>query len=286
MRSCLIKSRALWLCSFFCLLASVPTQAKTLIFESGQNSGSRTSAPQTEQVGQAESRVITTNSLVASSKTSAGNAAVSEMYFMVEQLKREVSELRGVVEEQAYRLQGFEEANKRRYKDLDQRLQKLSKPDPVERNTPKTGPTVKVEAQAKGIVPVESVTTVPPSDTQKKEYAKAYALVKGKRFDEAIDSLHDYIEKYPDGELTGNAYYWLGEVYLVLPQLEQAKQSFLIVVNSFPNHRKLADSVFKLAVTYDRLLDSDNSEKYLKKVQTKFPDSTAAKLAKNYKIAR
>lgn len=287
MRSYQIKSKAFWLCSFFCLSVSVSIEAKTLIFESGQNNTSNSTATQSGQPNQQTARVISTNSIAPSTAASPANAAVAEMYFMVEQLKREVSELRGVVEEQAYRLQGFEEASKRRYKDLDQRLQKLSKPGAETSGTPSSGGVVVAPvAEAKGIVPVKKAAAKPPSDAQKKEYARAYALVKEKRFEDAVDSLHSYIEKYPEGELTGNAYYWLGEVYLVLPQLEQAKQSFLIVVNSFPNHRKLADSVFKLAVTYDRLLDPDNSEKYLKMVQSKFPDSTAAKLAKNYKISR
>jgi TolA-binding protein len=41
-----------------------------------------------------------------------------------------------------------------------------------------------------------------------------------------------------------------------------------------------------LGVSYDRLQNPAKSEQYLNEVQLKFPESTAAKLAKSYKINR
>jgi len=125
-----------------------------------------------------------------------------------------------------------------------------------------------------------------PTVDQKREYQQAYDLIKNKNFEEAIKSLLLFIEHYPEGDLAGNAYYWLGEVYLVLPQLEEAKQAFSVVVSAFPMHRKAADALFKLGVSYDRLQDPARAEKYLNEVQLKFPKSTAAKIAKRYKINR
>lgn len=293
------KSKPFGLCSFFCpavfslVLVSAPLAAKTLIFESSQQGGEQTGGlQQSEQVIKPRAgKTISTTDLggaaPAKAQTSANSAtsnAVSQMYFMLETLKREVSELRAVVEEQSYRLQGFEEASKRRYKDIDARIQGLSATKPAVPAS--TSSSDASSAVTPAIVPAAAKPVVEVTAEQKQAYAKAYSLVKEKRFDDAVDALHAYIERYPDGELSGNAYYWLGEVYLVLPQLEQAKQSFLIVLNSFPEHRKLADSIFKLAVTYDRLQDPVNSEKYLKLVQSRFPNSTAAKLANSYKIAR
>lgn len=294
------KSKPFGLCSFFCptvfslALVASPVAAKTLIFESSQQASDASASTQPNQgpVGKNISTADVGGAARAQGNANAATAnAISQMYFMLETLKREVSELRAVVEEQSYRLQGFEEASKRRYKDVDARIQSLS--------THKSALSANKPAAAASATPSDSSSSVTPvivpaatqpvaevTAEQKQAYAKAYSLVKEKRFDDAVDALHGYIERYPEGELSGNAYYWLGEVYLVLPQLEQAKQSFLIVLNSFPGHRKLADSIFKLAVTYDRLQDPVNSEKYLKLVQSRFPNSTAAKLANSYKITR
>lgn len=313
------KSKAAWLCSFFCValaagVHSSAASAKTLIFEStgsqaqDRSESSNSVSPQ-RPASQPAPKVVSTTQLSAAAANANASAALSEMYFMVEQLKREVSELRSLVEEQNYRLEGFQEASKRRYTDLDQRLLTLSKSgvsqtgsagqvNTVQASTSQANSGVQPPVKSTTvIVPVQNGASVqntgpvknkvpPATEEEKKRYAQAYALVKERKFEESVDALHTFIEDYPNGELTGNAYYWLGEVYLVLPQLEQAKQSFLILISTFPDHRKLPDAIFKLAVAYDRLLDPVNSEKYLKKVQGDFPNSTAAKLAKNYKIAR
>ena len=270
--------------------------SKTLIFESN------TSSSQSTQANAATNSAVSTATASTSVSTAdlraqSNNNAASELYFMVEQLKREVLELRGLVEEQSYRLQMLEEGSKRRYQDLDQRVLELSKGMPSRAapaeplNGSRTGGAsseATIPADAPVIVPVSvaSEAVDEPSEEQKRAYASAYELVKQRQFDAAIDALHRYIEAYPEGDLSGNAYYWLGEVYLVVPKLEQAKQAFLIVVQDFAGHRKVSDALFKLAVTYDRMQAPAQSEKYLERVQREFPNSTAAKLAKNYKINR
>lgn len=230
----------------------------------------------------------------------------SEMFFIIEQLKQEVMQLRGLVEEKDYQLRQMQELSKDRYRDVDQRLQELArKLADLEKGQGSTlvsgGSSAKGAIAGTVVVPVAGVGEVVPvqgatavvaeigeeqTEEQKLAYQNAYNFVKNKNFPEAIDALHAYVEKYPEGDLTGNAFYWLGEVYLVLPKLEQAKQAFSIVVKTFPGHRKLPDAMYKLAVTMDRLQDPAGAEYYLKQVQQQFPDSTAAKLAGNYTISR
>ncbi len=124
------------------------------------------------------------------------------------------------------------------------------------------------------------------TDAERSAYNSAYGLVKEKKFKEAIKAFHEFIDAYPESRLAGNAYYWLGEVYLVLPQLEQAQQAFSIVVQAYQGHAKAADALYKLGVTLDRLEKPKESERYLLEVQKLYPDSTAARLAKSYKINR
>jgi tol-pal system protein YbgF len=230
---------------------------------------------------------------------------------MLEQLQQEVRYLRGMLEEQGNQIHRIKLNGKNRYRDIDSRVldlsKKLSGASSLESVSPigssLSTPVVPVAsigvddlgAEGQGLNNVKVIAAsakVPqassplPSEAQKREYQQAYGLIKDKNFEGAIKSLHLFIEHYPDGDLAGNAYYWLGEVYLVLPQLEQAKQAFSVVVSAFPRHRKAPDALFKLGVSYDRLQDPAKSEQYLNEVQLKFPESTAAKLAKSYKINR
>ena len=297
----------------FLLAESV--SSKTLIFQTKEPEKlptidySSTDAP-------AEKTVRKTKSKQASSPN-------SELFFMIEQLQQELGQVRSLVEEQANQIHHLKRNAKSRYLDLDSRVLNLSKklnskiPAKVSSATragspaaplssasavvsdiaPSIAPSV-VSAILPAVVPVVSggtdsamvakppVVAAEPTQEQKQAYQAAYALIKAKKYEEAVEAFHSFIEKFPEGNLTGNAYYWLGEVYLVLPQLEQAKQSFSIVVSAYPGHGKVADALFKLGVSYDRLQDPAKSEIYLNEVQKKFPKSTAAKLAKSYKINR
>ena len=298
MLALLISRKGLLLKSFFICIFSSAIGAKTLIFQS--NDANLQSEPASAEVGNNASVQI-----VSPPATAAVSSINSELFFLVEQLKQEVMMLRGLVEEQDYEIRQMQKLSKERYRDMDQRLQDLAKkvanadnvkaaPAPSQSSASAT-----VAGSANVVVPVAGVGEVVPvkppvasvgvaeqTEEQKVAYQSAYNYVRDKNFPEAIDALHAYVEKYPEGDLTGNAFYWLGEVYLVLPKLEQAKQAFSIVVKAFPGHRKLPDAIYKLAVTLDRLQDPAGAEQYLKQVQQQFPNSTAAKLAGNYTISR
>lgn len=286
--------KGLLLKSFFVLFVfSFELNAKTLIFQSNESSGSTSPVVQSDNAVESESQSRSPSSALPPVSSAPASNASSELFFMVEQLKQEVMMLRGLLEEQSFAMRQLQERSKDRYRDTDERIQSLVQKIAVlekaessvviQSNAPVASPSV-VNPVGPEVVAVNSV--VEETDEQKVAYQKAYNLVKEKNFPEAIDALHAYVEKYPEGDLTGNAFYWLGEVYLVLPKLEQARQAFTIVVKTFPGHRKLADSIYKLAVTYDRLQKPGEAELYLKQVQEQFPNSTAAKLAQNYKITR
>lgn len=290
--------------SFFVfMLGTSAASAKTLIFQSSGAKGQSAVAAE-EPVGGAS---VASPAVTAVPPVQANNAA-SEMFFIVEQLKQEVMQLRGTVEEQAYELRKIKRQSLERYTDIDQRIQGLVS-DVAKRPSSAVVPSSHPSDALVGGVAVGAATgvaangqptansatalggnVIPVSDVvtedEKVAYNAAYRYVKEKDFPKAVEALHGFVEKYPNGDLAGNAFYWLGEVYLVLPQLEQAKQAFSIVVKTFPGHRKLADAMYKLGVAYDRMHEPGQAEQYFKMVQKSFPQSTAAKLASSYKISR
>jgi len=210
----------------------------------------------------------------------------AEVYLLVQQLQQEVRELRGKVEELNYRVNQSSKQERERYLDLDRRLLELSKgvsKSPVVGGGGASITSSKTVDNTAAVTPQASASGVTESSQSvRASYNDAYDLIKQRRYDEAVTALHTFIKNNPNSDLTPNAYYWLGEVYLVLPKLEQARQSFIVVVGKYPEHRKAADALYKLGVTYHRLGNDDEATTYLEQTLEKYPDSSAANLAREY----
>ncbi|WP_413468720.1 tol-pal system protein YbgF [Marinobacter sp.] len=218
-----------------------------------------------------------TNQSEAQRKAS-GSQANAELFFMIEQLQGEVRRLQGEVEEQRYQLNRLAEQSKERYIDLDQRLLDVRK-QVESQPEPEPAQTAAAEAAAKP----EPKQYREPSEQERQAYQAIQKLIhEDKNYDAAIDALYEFISEYPEGDLTVNAYYWLGEVYLVKPQLEQAKQAFTIVATRYPDHRKAADAAYKLGITYDRLNDKDKARQQMRSVVEDYAGTKAAELAQAY----
>ncbi|MEX2474870.1 tol-pal system protein YbgF [Marinobacter sp.] len=217
-------------------------------------------------------------------RKNAGNSqANAELFYMIQQLQGEIRRLQGEVEEQRNLINRLTRQSRDRYIDLDQRILGLSEKvasgggsaTPSAANLPSSGseplqrPVTKVYRQ--------------PEREERQAYEQIQDLIhKDKNYDEAISQIYDFVDEYPEGDLSVNAYYWLGEVYLVKPQLEQAKQAFTIVATRYADHRKAPDAVYKLGVTLDRLDEKAEAEGRMESVVRNYPDSNAAKLAQKY----
>jgi len=85
---------------------------------------------------------------------------------------------------------------------------------------------------------------------------------------------------FPDSPYLANVHYWLGEIYLLQGQDEQARQSFALVVEQYPNHAKALDANFKLGKLYNELGDKKRARELLQRA-AQGTGATASK-AKSY----
>lgn len=206
------------------------------------------------------------------------SARLGELFHRLQVLQREVQELRGMVEEQAYQIDRLTKQQKQQYIDLDQRL-------------------VALRGGASGSAPGEATGTPAPgrrapsqpapasgssANSERDAYTGAFNLMKENKFEESADAFNQLITDFPNGQYTPNAFYWLGELYLVMDEVEQARQSFAQVLALYPEHNKVADALYKLGVVHHRLEDNERSLQYLNRVIAEHPDSTAAGLARTY----
>jgi len=222
-------------------------------------------------------------SALAQSSGGAGTSsqANAELFYMIQQLQSEVRRLQGNVEEQRHQIDRLTRQSRDRYIDLDQRILQLSA-DVAGLRQPASEPAGQDGSEGEN-APVEQREYRQPTAEERKDYAAIQTLIREeKKFNEAINGIYDFIDKYDEGDLTVNAYYWLGEVYLAESQLEQAKQAFTIVATRYADHRKAPDAVYKLGVTLDRQGETEEAVRRMETVVRNYPDSNAAALAKKY----
>ncbi len=203
----------------------------------------------------------------------------TEMYLELQRLQRDVMDLRGQMEEQAYQIKKLTKQRKDDYVNLDERISSLSGGKSEPRNSSRAerlteNPTAKTKAD------------LPSGDpaAEPKVYKAAYALVKNQEFDEALGAFDDFILLYPNGEYAPNAHYWLGELYLYKSDLPRAIEEFSVIVDDYPQHRKAPDAMFKLAKAHHVKGDIETARTLLNRVISDYQntDSRAPKLARDY----
>ena len=283
------------------LFIAISADARTLIFQSASGDDPNPSKPVSvvsNSSPQQMTAVVDNGSV--SNNVNLPNAATSELFFMLEQLQQEVNTLRGIIEEQGYELRMLKQSSRDRYVDIDSRVLDLTKRvsdltrgsaqapisgmpvKPSSTQAPAGSLPVKTGSQATPAKPI--LPAREPTKAETDAYNDAYALIKDKKFDDAILALFSYTENFPESPLLPNVYYWLGEVYLASSKLEQAKTSFSLVLTAYPDNPKASDALYKLAVTMDRLGQKSQAKQFLAEVQQKFPGSSAAKLAESYTL--
>jgi len=241
------------------------------------------------------------------------SGALVQLADQMEMLRQEVQALRGEVEMQSRNLSQLKDQQRELYLDLDRRLQRLeqggtaaSAPgESAPQGTAAASGTVEEPAAAGNTAssgtaaqsgsaasqPAEQVASAPPSGaeaaptdvgsaSEQEAYAAAFELLKAGRFGEAIDALRGFLERYPRGEYADNARYWMGEAYYVRREFEPALEEFRALVEQHPASAKLSHALLKIGYIHDELGQAGEAERVLNDLISRFPDTTAARLAR------
>ncbi len=219
------------------------------------------------------------------------------LYLQIQQLQQEVMRLNGKVEEQGYELSTLKEQSLQRYMDLDKRLGGAGAPSAT---LPAGGPAAQTTKPVAGTGATEAINAAGPirppagSDSvpakeqpgEANAYGAAYALVQGRKFDQAIPAFQQFLQRYPDGEYAANAHYWLGELYLVKqpPDLEASRQSFALLLSQYPDNSKAPDALYKLGKVQFLKGNREKAREYLDQVIKLYggTNNASVKLAKDF----
>lgn len=232
-----------------------------------------------------------------------GNAV--DLVNQIQALQSQVQSLQGQVEELNHQLDQLRQRSKDQYVDLDSRIGRLEGGGPASAPAPRNDnpPDVDLGSPAKApppgtvsgdlsaadraAVPVDSAATdaasaaATPADpaAEKTVYNEAFAALKDGRYAESARRFQGFIDQYPGSDLTGNAYYWLGESYYVTQNYKVAQESFETLLERFPKSQKAPDALLKIGYAQYEQKQWDAAEATLNQVIQTYPDTTPARLA-------
>jgi len=186
----------------------------------------------------------------------------------MEQMQQTIQELRGELENATHQITELKQQQKDFYQDVNQRLAKSST-TPVAADTSQSTVTSTTTATSNTVVP----------DNEHEAYTQAFNLLRDKHYPQALQALQNFVQQFPAGQYTVNAYYWMGEIYYLQGKPTEAKNAFTKVVTEFPKNNKQADAWLKLAVIAIDHGNHVDAEKLLQKVQKNYPNTTASRLA-------
>jgi tol-pal system protein YbgF len=241
----------------------------------------------------------------------AGNEIVVTLYNQLEALQQEVQTLRGLVEEQSYQIRRMQTEQRDRYLDIDRRLSELAGtatagvvPAPALSGTPTPANQVNTGTQTTFNTSVPPVATTasqprtttplaatPPAtdpataqmDEQELYRTALNLLLEQSQYEESIRLFQSYIDRFPQGRLLTNAYYWQGEALILVSRFTQAKDVFTRLITNYPQDPKAAGAMLKLGVVYQQMGDSALAVQTWQEIATRYPENvTEIRAAQDY----
>lgn len=238
-------------------------------------------------------------SLIASNQLSS-NRQQKEIQSRLNGMQNEIQSLRGQVEELAHQVQILNDQQQLMRVESEKLARNAIEParnstpsdtNEVVRNSKATKIRNTASSENRSNNARESITTKnvtkrneqPKADNQDSDeqtvYQTAYDLIKAKKYNEAIATLQKMLIKYPTGQTAANAHYWLGELYSLTGENDQAATEFRNLIKNYSNNPRVADAQLKLGLIYAAQLKWAEARTLFKKIVTHYPGTATAQQA-------
>lgn len=146
--------------------------------------------------------------------------------------------------------------------------------NPAARFEPSPSPAGPAVPFRPGGNPAEVALAV-PQDPQT-SYDVAYAFVLQRDYEAATSAFADFLARYPDDKLAGNAQYWLGESHYAQGDYRSAADAFLTGYRKYPTGGKGPDSLLKLGMSLAALGEKRAACASFAEFSNKFPGASEA----------
>ncbi len=132
--------------------------------------------------------------------------------------------------------------------------------------------------QAQQTAQQQAQAQAPPPDVL---YNNALRDYNGNKNDLASQEFSDYIKFYPNTDLAGNCYFYLGEIQFRQGNYQQASQSYDQVLQNFPSGNKAASAQLKKGFSLIELGKQDDGVSELRHLIQRYPHSPEALQARD-----
>jgi tol-pal system protein YbgF len=95
--------------------------------------------------------------------------------------------------------------------------------------------------------------TTDRTQDSKTKFEEAFTLLKESEYEQAEKAFNNFITQHPKDELSGNAYYWLGESFYLRKIYNKAALNYLYSIKYFPSGSKAEMSSYKLSLSFAKL---------------------------------
>lgn len=107
----------------------------------------------------------------------------------------------------------------------------------------------------------------------KQDYERAYGYLLQEDYGAAQTAFKDFLQRYPQHGLAGNAQYWLGESYYMRGEYKTAASAFLQGYEKHRQNAKAPDSLLKLAMSLDRMGQRDAACSSFSELSSRYPNA-------------
>lgn len=204
------------------------------------------------------------------------NRMSASMYGQMEEVKNQLKSIRGDIEQLQFDNARINEKLIKVVSDFEFRLSELEKKkkeitpeqsilEHIDENLDNDTILAKNDKNSmdKPAAPTSS-TDKPKSDkdfvnkkTQEKsmeaQYQDAYSLLKDKQYKQSQEAFTAFVTAYPSSDLTGSAYYWLGETHFLRAEYDKAAVQYLKGYQSNIRGSRASDNLLKLGKSLAKL---------------------------------
>ena len=147
--------------------------------------------------------------------------------------------------------------------------------------TPGSGsPAAEPSAAALPTTPSQPAAPLPPGTSPQRLYDTAWADYTAGQWDLCISGFDTYLRAFPRSAQADLAQYYIGECHYQDGKHQEAVQAFTNVIANYPKGQSVAPAYYKRGIAFSDLGQVDRARESFESVMKLFPDSDAARLAK------
>ncbi|MHB1219407.1 MAG: tol-pal system protein YbgF [Alphaproteobacteria bacterium] len=228
-----------------------------------------------------------------------GSAALVQMEMRISAIESQMREMNGRIEELGLKLNQIDKTLDKKFSDAEFRLKTLedAQRGSAEGKAPEgkmPGATVSaapgVPPGTKPIAPMpapgsqqasappaaSSAPMLLPPGTPDEQFKFAFDFLKQNDYAQGERAMRAFADAHPNHPLTGNALFWLGQMYFVNKDYTKSAVSFAQSYEKFPDGSKAPESLQKLGVSLAQLNKKDEACTAFKQFQTQYPTAPVA----------